>query len=106
MDSRLESGVGLEVGVGAVMKQAVGEGAVQGLMEEHEQQCDFHPLVGEAVGVSGAIALEQSMGLHLAQVVAQLIEPVAFGAQAEASRAVLAARRLSRTTGLPRALPP
>jgi hypothetical protein len=52
-------------------------------MEEHEEQCDFHALGGEAVGVVCAVAFEQSVGSHLTQVIAQLVKPVALGGQAE-----------------------
>jgi len=58
----------------AMMKEAVGQRAAQTLMEEHEQQCDFHALGGEAVGVVCTVALEQSVGSHLTQVIAQLVK--------------------------------
>ena len=45
-------------------------------MEEQEQQRHLDPLGSEAVGVTGAITFEQSVPLELAQVVAQLVEPV------------------------------
>lgn len=52
-------------------------------MEEHEEERDFHALGGEAVGVSCAIAFEEPVGSHLTQVIAQLVETVALGRQAE-----------------------
>ena len=47
-------------------------------MEKHEEECDFHAFGGEAVGVAGPIAFEESVGPHLTQVIAELVEPVAL----------------------------
>ena len=61
MQSGLEFAVGLGVGVGPVMKQAVGKGPTQALVEEHEKERNFHALVGKAVGVMSAVAFEQTV---------------------------------------------
>jgi len=53
---RFELTVGLEVGFGTVMKEAVGKRSAYALVEEHEQQSELHSLVGESVGVSIAVA--------------------------------------------------
>ena len=53
-------------------------------MEEKEHHCDLYARVGESVGVSIAVAFEQCVGAQLAQVVAQLVQSVAFVVQAEA----------------------
>ena len=45
-------------------------------MEEQEQERDLGSLVGEPVGVAFSIAFEQSVGLDLAQIVAELVEAV------------------------------
>ena len=79
MQSGLDGAIGLELGMRAMMKEAVGQGSAQPLMEEHEEQCDFHAFGGEAIGVVCTVALEQSVGSHLAQVVAQWVKPVALG---------------------------
>lgn len=50
-------------------------------MEEDEEECDFDALGGEAVGVAGTIAFEESVSPHLAQVIAELVEPVALDGQ-------------------------
>ena len=52
------------------MKEAVGEGSADALMEEHEEQGGAGSLVSQAVGVAAAIALEQAMGFQLAQIIA------------------------------------
>ena len=73
---------GFEPAVGAVssiwvmMEAAVGEGPTQPLMEEEKEQRDLDAFVGEAVGVAGAIALQQGMTLELAQSVAPLVETI------------------------------
>jgi len=66
-----------------MMKEAVGQGSAQTLMEEDEEESDFHSLRGEAVGGVCAVAFEHSVGSHLTQVIAQLVKPVALGGQAE-----------------------
>lgn len=81
---RFEFAVGQEVGVGATAEEVVGQGSAQALVEEHEHECDLCSLVGEAVGVSIVDALDQCMGAQLAQVVAQLVQPVALVGYAEA----------------------
>jgi len=58
-------------------------------MEEDEEECDFDAFGGEAVGVAGTIAFEEAVGPHLAQIIAQLVEPVALGRQAEVDQQCL-----------------
>ncbi len=48
-------------------------------MDEREQERDLHAFGGEAVGITAAIAFEKCMPFQLAQVVAELIQPVGFG---------------------------
>ena len=50
-------------------------------MEEDEEECDFDALLGEAVGVVGTIAFEESVSPHLAEIIAELVEPVALDGQ-------------------------
>ena len=48
-------------------------------MEKEEQQGDFEAFFGEAIGVVVAVALQEVMGLHFAQVIAELVEPISLG---------------------------
>ncbi len=66
MVSRFQFRRGLSAGVRPVAKEAVGQGAAEALMEQGEQQGHLPSLVGEAVGVTAAVALKQSMGFELA----------------------------------------
>src|SRR5215472_16001294 len=66
-------------GVGLVMKASIGEGAAETRVEEQEEKSDVQALGGEAVRVSAAIALMQSVAFQLAQVVAQLVQSVVLG---------------------------
>lgn len=52
------------------------QGTAQPLLKGDEEDRDFDSLVRRAIGVTAAIAFEQSMSAQLAQVVAQLIQPV------------------------------
>ena len=66
----------LVMGVRAVVKAAVGERAAEPFVKEQEEQGDLNPFWGETVGVAGSVTLQQPVGLELAQVVTELVEPV------------------------------
>ena len=63
----------LVMGVRAVVKAAVGEGAAEPFVKEQEEQGDLNPFWGETVGVAGSVTLQQPMGFELAQVVSELV---------------------------------
>ena len=67
----------LVMGVRAVVKAAVGEGAAEPFVKEQEEQGDLDPFWGETVGVAGSVTLQQPVGFELAQVVSKLVQPVA-----------------------------
>ena len=46
-------------------------------MKEQEEQGDLNPFWGETVGVAGSVTLQQPVGFELAQVVSELVQPVA-----------------------------
>src|SRR6201989_1394490 len=66
----------LVMGVGAVVKAAVGERAAKSFVEEQQKQGSLNALWGEKVGVAGAVTLQQAVAFELAQVVAELVEAV------------------------------
>src|SRR5580700_2087809 len=66
----------LVMGVRAVVKAAVGERAAEPFVKEQEEQGDVNPFWGETVGVAGSVTLQQPVGFELAQVVAELVQPV------------------------------
>ena len=80
----LEFAVGLEFGVGSAAEQVVGQWTAQTLMEEDEDDRDLGAFVGEAVGVTRAVALDQRVGAQFAQVVAELVQGVSLSGQPEA----------------------
>src|SRR5206468_9583960 len=67
-------GRGRGTGCWSVMKQAIGQGSADALVEEDEQGAHTGSLFGEAVGVVLAHSLQQAVAFHFAQVVAELIE--------------------------------
>ena len=69
--------VGPGAAIGLVVKEAVGERAAESLVEQDEREGDLGALAGEPVGVAFAIPLDQSVRLHFAEIVAELIQPVA-----------------------------
>ena len=73
----------LVMGVRAVVKAAVGEGAAEPVVKEQEEQGDQNPIWGETVGVAGSVTLQQPMGFELAQVVSELVQPVAAVGEVE-----------------------
>jgi hypothetical protein len=62
--------------VGPVVKQGVGQGAANALVEQDEQGSHTRSLVGKAVGVLPTHSLEQTVAFHLVQVITELIESV------------------------------
>ena len=65
-------------GIGLVVKAAVGQGTTQAFVKKQEEQCDLDALCRELIGVAAAIALQHAMTLQFAQIVAKLIQSVAF----------------------------
>ena len=55
----------LVMGVGTVVKAAVGEGAAKPFVEEQKEQGNLNPFWGETVGVAGAVTLQQAVPLSL-----------------------------------------
>jgi len=76
---------GVELDVGPVMKQAIGQGSADALVEEDEQGAHTGSLFGEAVGVVLAHALQQAVAFHFAQVVTELIEGVGLRKKGKSS---------------------
>src|SRR5262249_59600786 len=68
------------------MEAAVGERAAEPLVEEQEEQRHLDPFRCEAIGVAGAIALQQAVALELAQVVAELVQAVGPVGEVEAGK--------------------
>jgi hypothetical protein len=98
------SGFELAVGpigeIGFVMEAAVGERAAQALVKEEKQEGDVDAFGGEAVGVTAAIALKQSVSFEFAQIVAELVESVLFRGELEGGENCLVnplCRRTSRS---------
>ena len=73
---RFELAVGSVLGLGLMMKAAVGEGSAQPFVKEQEQESNLHAFRGEAVGIAGPISLQERMAFQLAQIVAELVETV------------------------------
>jgi len=61
----LESTVWSVVGIRAVMEAAVGDRSAEPFMEEQKEQGDLDTFGGETVGVTGTVALDQSVPLSL-----------------------------------------
>ena len=61
------------MGVGAVVKAAVGERPAEPFVKEQKEQGNLNPFWGKTVGVAGAVALQQAVAFELAQVVAELV---------------------------------
>ena len=51
----------LVMGVRAVVKAAVGEGAAEPFVKEQEEQGDLNPFWGETVGVAGSVILNAAL---------------------------------------------
>ena len=69
-----------------MVKEAIGEGAAELFMEEHEQEGDLGSFLGEPVGIAFAVAFQQSVRFQFAEIVAKLIESVSVGSDSEGSK--------------------
>src|SRR5580700_1826713 len=67
----------------AVVEAAVGNRTAEPFVGEQKEQCDLNAFWGEAVGVAGSIPLQQPVAFEFAQVVAQLVDAVAFVGELE-----------------------
>ena len=61
-----------------MVEPAVGQRTAQAFVEEQEQQRHLHTFGGEVVGIAGAVALQKLMPFQLAEIVAELVQPVGF----------------------------
>ena len=89
MKGGVKFGVGSKSVVRSVVKERGSQGTAQALVKEDQEDGNLHTLVGQVRGVTVAVALEQAVGSHLAQVIAQLMEAIARRSQglgAEESR--------------------
>ncbi len=113
MNDVLDGLVGLVIGgfefavgpvgrVGLVMEAAVSKRATETLVEEQEQEGNIDTFTGQPVGIATTIALQQSMPFQLAQIVAELVEPVGFR---ERWNVVMTASWICRVVQPPRVLP-
>ena len=71
--------VGAGVSIRPVVEQAIGQGTAKLLVEQDERKGDLDALAGEPIRVAFAIALNQPVRLHFAEIVAELVQPVARG---------------------------
>ena len=84
MVSRFEfAGRRLEGFVGPVVEQRVGQWSADALVEEDEHERGLGPLAGEALRIAAPDAFQQTVGFHLAKVIAEPVEGVDAGAEAE-----------------------
>jgi hypothetical protein len=65
--------------IGLVVKAAVGQGATQSFVKKKEEQGHLDALCGELIGITAAIAFQQVMAFQFAQIVAKLVQTIAFG---------------------------
>ncbi len=68
-----------------MVEAAVGEGAAESFMEEQKQERNIDAFGRQSVGIAAAIALQKTVAFHLAQIVAELVEPVRFRGQLKRS---------------------
>src|ERR1700730_18316019 len=74
----------LVMGVGAVVKAAVGERAAEPFVKEQEEQGDLNPFWGETVGVAGFVTLQtdvdvEPLRLETGEAAGDGLEPLADG---------------------------
>ena len=65
------------------MEAAIGQRTAEPLVKEQEQQGDLDALGGELIGVARAVTLEEAVAFELAEIVAELVQPVGAGRELE-----------------------
>jgi hypothetical protein len=63
----------------SVVVAAVGQRTAKAFVKEQKEECHLDAFGGEEVGIAGAVALEQTVALEFAQIVAQLVQVIGFG---------------------------
>ena len=78
-----ESAVGPVLGIWLVMEATVCQRTAEELVEEQKQESELNAFGRQAVGIASAIALEQSVTFELAEIVAELVQPVGLAGKLE-----------------------
>ena len=65
-------------GIGLMVEAAVGQRTAQAFVKKQEQKGDLDSLCRELIGIAAAIALKHAMAFQFAQIVAKLVQSVAF----------------------------
>ena len=58
------------------MEAAVGQRTAKAFVKGQKEECHLDSFGGEVVGIAGAVALEQTVALEFAQIVAQLVQVI------------------------------
>ena len=66
-----------------MVEAAICKGPTQALVKEEKQEGHVNALGGEPIGVTTAIALNESVSFKFAQIVAELVESVLFRGELE-----------------------
>ncbi len=61
------------------MEKRVGQRATNPFLKEDEEQAGFDAFFRKAIRIMRSVPLNQAMGLHLPQVIAQLVQSVPLG---------------------------
>lgn len=77
---------GLGGAIRPMMEEAVGEGPAEPLVEQEEEQRHPEALGGETIRVAAPVAFKEAVGPELAEIVAELVEPVSLGGQVEGAQ--------------------
>src|SRR5215469_9200903 len=69
-----------------MMEEAVGQGTAEPFVKQDKEEGHAGAFVGQAIGIAMTITFDQTMALHLAQVVAELVEAVVMVGEMEAGQ--------------------
>ena len=81
MKGCFELAVGMMSVVRSAAEERMSQGTAETLVKKDQEDGNFHSLVRQAIGVTPAVTLEQAVGTHLAQVVAELVQAIAGRSQ-------------------------
>ena len=69
-----EFAVGAVVGIGLVVKTAIGQRTAEALVEKQEQERDLDAFARQAISVTAPIAFQKGVTFQLTQIVAELVQ--------------------------------
>ena len=81
--SAFELRIDLNVGIGLVIKQGIGERSANAFVKKRKEDGHANALFGQAIGVAATVTLDQAMRFELAHIITELTTGIGGGGEFE-----------------------